>query len=166
MLDVDAVKQEVSDPGFEKRVNKWYGPTISHKLIKKELMLDRQRYDRRILKLNKFLEDSYAKTIQKVQDLIQGLYDMVDGFNSKGIPDNFNNSADFQKMVQKIQEIQGMIGAIDSIIASKKELVNEVAGDQNLRAMLNNMTTQYQQVKKDFDSFYQALKHYVKGLPV
>jgi hypothetical protein len=165
-LDVDAVKQEVSDPGFEKRVNKWYGPTISHKLIKKELMLDQQRYDRRILKLNKFLEDSYAKTIQKVQDLIQGLYDMVDGFNSKGIPDNFNNSADFQKMVQKIQEIQGMIGAIDSIIASKKELMNEVAGDQNLRAMLNNMTTQYQQVKKDFDSFYQALKHYVKGLPV
>ena len=91
---------------------------------------------------------------------------MVDGFNSKGIPDNFSSSADFQKMVKKIQEIQGMIGVIDGIIGSKKELVKEVAGDQNLRSMLNNMTTQYQQVKKDFDSFYKALNHYVKGLPV
>ena len=165
-LDLDQLKSEVSDPGFEKRVNKWDGKGKDHRLIKKELMLDQQRYDRRIIKLNTFLEESYAKTIKKVQDLIQGLYDMVDGFNSKGIPDNFSSSADFQKMVKKIQEIQGMIGVIDGIIGSKKELVKEVAGDQNLRSMLNNMTTQYQQVKKDFDSFYKALNHYVKGLPV
>ena len=165
-LDLDDVKKEVSDPTFEKRVNKWFGPKINNKLIKKELMLDQQRYDRRIIKLNTFLENSYANTIKKVKELIKSLYDMVDSFTTKGIPDDFSNSSAFKKMVKKIQEIQGMIKVIDEIIASKKELVKEVSGDKNLKAMLANMTAQYKQVKKDFDSFYQALKHYVKGLPV
>lgn len=162
---IEAVKNEVSDPEFEKNVNKWFGPKITDKDIKKELMLDMQRYERRIVKLNEFLDSSYNKTIASVKKLLSDLSAMVNGFNSKDIPSNFTSSDDFKKMVKKIKEIQNMIGTIDNIIANKKKLVKEVKGDSNLHAVINTMTAQYKQIKKDFFNFYSILSNYVKGLP-
>jgi hypothetical protein len=157
---------EVTDPNFKKRVGEWFGPHIDHKALKKELMLDLERYNRRIDKLNAFLDGSYPQTLQKVKEGLSSLDLYLDQFELDNIPDDFKGSEDYAIMVEKISEIHKMIKLIEKMVESKKILLKEMRGDQeSFRGVINEMNTQCISLKRDFLFLVEILQDYVDNLP-
>lgn len=163
---LDQILDEVTDPAFKKRVDEWFGDDqIEHRALKKELMLDLERYEQRIVKLNEFLDKSYQETLKDVTENLQNLRSMITTFQSKDIPTNFKDSKDYQKMVKKIGDVQDMIGSIEHIIGEKRKLLKEVKEQQSLRALIAEMGKQYQKIKADFYQLNEILTDYVDNLP-
>jgi hypothetical protein len=163
--DLEGLIDEVTDPEFKKRVDKWFGPHIDHKSLKKELMLDIERYERRIEKLDLFLKDSYAQTIEKVKTGLVTLNQLMNNFYVADIPDDFKDSKEYKLMVKKIEEVQDMIGMIENIINNKKKLLGEIRDQEGFKAVIIEMQKQYLTIKKDFNQLYNILCDYVFGLP-
>lgn len=163
---IDKIIDEVSDSKFASKINAFFGGgKIEHKALKKELMLDLERYDRRIEKMNEFLDKSYTETLRKVDSNIKDLAFLIGDFTSKDIPDNFKDSKDFKLMVSKIGQIQGMVSSIESIVEQKKRLLKEVKDQTSLSSLINEMGKQHNQIRKDFAKLYTILSDYVDRLP-
>jgi hypothetical protein len=157
---------EVTDPNFKKRVDEWFGPHIDHKALKKQLMLEIERFDRRKGKLDLFLDGSYPQTLQKVKDGLTNLDLYLDQFELDNIPDDFKGSEDYEIMVEKIAEIHKMIKLIEKMVASKKILLKEMRGDQeSFRGVINEMNTQCISLNRDFHFLVEILQDYVDNLP-
>ena len=162
---LEQIINEVTDPAFHKQVNKWFGKKIDNKALKKDLMLGLERYDRRIVKLNEFLDSSYKKALAKINTEIQDLSFSIGSLRSKDIPTDFKDSKAYKKMIKKIEEVQGMLSSIDKIIGEKKKLVNEVKDQSGLKTLIGQMGKQYAQIKSDFKTLIKIMSDYISGLP-
>jgi len=163
---IDKIIDEVTDEKFQKKLKKLFGGgDIEHKSLKKELLQDLERYERRITKLNTFLDESYSSTIEKVRSNLTGLNEMINALQVRDLPEDFKDSKDFKKIVKKVGEVQEMIESIDIIIGEKKKLVDEVSDQEGLKSLISEMGKQYTQIKKDFERLYSVLNNYVEGLP-
>ena len=164
--DIMAVLDEISDPNFVKKVSSFFsGNDITHKSMKKQLMLGLQRYNRRIEKLNEFLDTSYTKTIANVRNELNDLNTQVMSFKSKDIPSNFSSNGDYLVMKDKFAQIQQMLNGINEIIRQKQQLLEEVSDQNELRSLISQMNSQYKQIVMDFSSLRAILFNYVNSIP-
>lgn len=161
----DQIMQAVNDDTFKQEVLALKNQKANDKLLKKKLEESLARYKRRINKLNQFLNDSYKESLQKVKADLQSLNTMIGQFQTKDVPKNFQSSKDYKVMEKKIQGIQTMIVSIEKIIDEKRKLLKEVMVDPALERLIKEMTQQYQQIKKDFQTFHDTIKSYVASLP-
>ncbi len=163
---IDSIIDEVTDPAFEREINKFFGGrTIDNKLLKKVLLDNLQGYDRRVIKLTEFLDQSYSNTIAGIRVNLASLNEMLISFNAKDISEKFTDSSDFQLMVTKINQIYKMIGSMKLIINQKKKLLKEVNDDVSLRGLLKSMNDQYLLIAKDFNKIHKILSDFVNELP-